>query len=362
MRTCFQLFFIVFSFFCFGQKDTNWYAFYNQDSTKIGFKDAEGKIKIEPKFETYITSYVFKNVIAAVEIDSNENFLSYFLNKIGKKFGENAVYMAGTSDVAEDSVEQNGIIKFKNPATGNVGFYDHNGKIVIPDIYNDITNFHYGIARALKGATWPGCNAALNDCEHLWWEGGNVFALNMKGEELFELPEIYSSEIDYKNPVINKKVDADIYISNIGKDGNTYSFINPEKDFNKWFQTQFLPDFKKTQSVNSKYFYDLISVSDNDNPTERTAWKNHEKGEYLKKNQLKIDGIFKNLISAVFKENTIWESGMNYSYFPENKLPKQDLSENTVISFYCRAENDYSSANNFQFTKIGEGFFITSAP
>ena len=58
---------ILFSVFCFGQKDMNWYAFYNSDSTKIGYKDAEGKVKIEPKFETYFAEKVFKNVIIVSE-------------------------------------------------------------------------------------------------------------------------------------------------------------------------------------------------------------------------------------------------------------------------------------------------------
>ena len=48
MKNFIHTFLILFSFFCFGQKDMNWYAFYNSDSTKIGYKDAEGKVKIEP--------------------------------------------------------------------------------------------------------------------------------------------------------------------------------------------------------------------------------------------------------------------------------------------------------------------------
>ncbi len=360
----FLLLFFGFSYvFCCSQKDTNWYAFYNSDSTKIGFKDAEGKVRIEPKFQTFIPNTVFKNVIAVVEYSSDEKLNTYYLNKNGKFFGENSVYMAGTSDAAEDPIEYEGIIKFRNPKTGNVGFFDSNGKIVISEKYNDMTNFHGGIAIGLRGAIWPKCKPNTHDCEHLWWEGGRVFALNTKGEELFELPEIYSSEIDYKNPKINEKVDPEIYTSYQGKDGNTYSFCNPEKEFIKWFEMVFLPDFKKNKTVHPQYFYELISVDDNDNPKHQTAWKNHHKNEYLEKNQKQIDEVFRKLISGIYHKNMSWENfSSNYLYFPENELPKEDISRNTTISFMARSEHDYSTNNSFQFTKIGDVYYITSAP
>lgn len=362
MKNYIQLFLLLFSFFCFGQKDTNWYAFYNSDSTKIGFKDAEGNVKIEPKFETYITNDVFKNVIAVIEYVPEEKWKTYYLNKNGKIFGENSVYMAGTSDFAEDPIEYEGIIKFSNSKTGNVGFFDYNGNVVIPDKYNDLTNFHNGITRGLRGATWPKCIDNSHDCEHNWWEGGSVFAINTKGEELFELPEIYSSETDYKKVIINKNLDSEIYTSYKGKDGNIYSFCIPEKDFNKWFETVFLPDFKKNKTVLPKYFYELISVNDNDNPKHQTAWKNHYKIEYLKKNQKYIDEVFNKLISGIYHKSVSWETLSNHLYYSENELPKEDLKDNTAISFSARDENDYSSTNSFQFTKIGDSFYITSAP
>lgn len=362
MKNYVQLFLILFSVFCFGQKDTNWYSFYNSDSTKIGFKDAEGNVKIETKFETYVTSDVFKNVIAVIEYVPEEKWNTYYLNKSGKIFGEKSVYMAGTSDYAENPIEYEGIIKFRNPTTGNVGFFDYNGNVVIPDKYNDVTNFHNGIARGLRGAVWPKCIENSHDCEHRWWKGGKVFAINTKGEELFELPEIYSVENDYENVIVNKKVDPEIYTSYKGKDGNVYSFSNPEKDFNKWFETVFLPDFKKNKTVLPKYFYELISVDDNDDPKSDSAWKNHRVIDYLKRNQKRIDEVFNQLVSGIYHKSVSWETLSNHSYFPENELPKEDLKNNTVIYFYCRAESDYFTTNSFQFTKIGDSFYITSAP
>lgn len=362
MKKLVLLFLVLFSVLYFSQEDTNWYVFYNSDSTKIGYKDVKGNVKIEPKFEPFLINNVFNNVIAVFEKNSDSKYVNYYLNKNGEKFGEDCVYMAGTSDIAEDPIEYEGLIKFRNSKTNNVGFFDYTGKIVINDKYNDITNFHNGIARGLKGAVWPKCNYKIDDCEHIWWEEGTVFAINTKGVELFELPDIYSREIDYSNFKLNENVDSEIYTSYKGSDGNTYSFCNPEKDFNKWFEHVFLPDFNKNKTVLPKYFYKLISVDDNDDPKSQTAWKNHKRDEYLRLKLKLVNKIFENLSSGRFQKNVSWEAFSNNSYYPDNELPKEDLTKKTVISLYCRAKNDYSSANNFQFTKIGNSFYITSAP
>gem|GEM_PF-5329332 len=361
MKSLVQVFFVLFSIFCFSQ-DSNWYAFYNPDSTKLGFRDSEGNIKIEPKYETYVTNRVFKNVIVVIEKDKNDTFNSYYLNRKGEKFGENSVYMSGTSDIMEDPEEYDGIIKFRNPKTGNVGFFDADGNTVIPDIYNDITNFHNGIAFSLRGATWPKCNSKIEDCEHLWWQGGKAFALNIKGEELFEVEEVYSSKVELKNPKINKSVDTETHKIYKGSDGNTYAFCIPEKDFKKWFETVFITDFKRNKTVMPIYFYELISVDDNDNPKHNTAWKNHKKEDYIIKNQKRIDNIFYNVISGNYKASIRWEYYSNNLYYPENILPKEDLRENITISYLARKKNSYSAENEIEFTKIGDSFYITSAP
>jgi len=351
----FLLFIFLISNFCFGQKEyTNWYAFYNADSTKIGYKDAEGNVKIQPKFETFITPDVFDNVIAVVELTPENRWKTYYLNKNGKIFGKDDVYMAGTSDFAEDPVEYNGIIKFRNSKSGLVGFFDYNGKIIIQDKYNDLTNFHNGIARGLRGAVWSKCNYKKEDCEHKWWQGGNVFAINTKGDELFELPHIYSSEIDYEHVKINENVDKDVYVSYKGIDGNTYSFLNPEKDFTKWFNTIFLSDFKKYGKVLPKYYYDLIYVGD--------VSENLAKEKFLSKYEEKMNFNFNKVLFGEFQFNPSWEKDSNRLYYDEINFPKQNLKDHIVIEILPRAKDDFSGKNAFQFTKIGDSYYITSAP
>lgn len=364
MKGLTPLFLLLFSVFCFGQKDTNWYSFYNSDSTKIGFKDAEGKVKIEPNFENAMMSTdVFKEVIAVWDYGKNYSGEQYYLNKNGKQFGKDSLYVFDFSFAKESE----GKIKFRDPKTDKVGFFDKNGKVVIPAAYNDAGDFQNGIAIAIKGAhkqSWkPEGDTHEGGCNHWSWSGGKTLAINTNNRELFEIPDYddYSYSIDYSKFKLNEKVDLEVYTSYQATDGNTYSFYSPEKDFNKWFETVFLPDFKKNKTVLPQYFYELISVDDNDDQKSNSAWKNHRKKEYLERNKKRIDEVFNQLVLGAYQKNVHWETSMSYLYFSENELPKEDLKNNTVISFLARPETDYSTSNSFQFTKIGDSFYITSA-
>lgn len=111
MKNVVQLFFVLFYIFSFSQEDTNWYGFYNSDSTKIGYKDAKGNVRIEPKFESAMTeTNLFKDVIVAWEYAKNYSGEKYYLNKEGKKFGKDSIYVFDFS-FAEES---EGKIKFRD--------------------------------------------------------------------------------------------------------------------------------------------------------------------------------------------------------------------------------------------------------
>ena len=362
MKNIVKLILIFVPLFFFSQKDSNWYAFYNQDSTKIGFKDVDGNIKHPAKFQPFMTEQIFKKVIAVSEDASSGMRQTYYLNKDGKIFGRDSVYIFDF----EYASESDGKIKFKDYKFDRVGFFNVDGKVVIPAVYNDADDFHNGIAVIYKdGKRW--CyddeTTSPKNCEHYGWKGGKSLVINSKNKELFEISGStdFSYSVDYSNFKINEKVDREVYISYKGSDGNTYSFYRPEKDFEKWF-TNFLLDFKKNKTVLPEYFYDLISSADNDDQMQNTRWKNHKKEGYLKNKQQKIDEIFRKLLSGEYEKNIKWENSINKSYFPENELPKEDLRNNTVISFLARKANDFSANNSFQFTKIRNQFYITSAP
>ena len=93
MKFLIQLLCISISFASFAQEKEDWLAFYNQDSTKIGFKDTKGNVKIEARFQPFMTQQVFRNVIAVQETVSDGKTECYYLNKNGKKFGKDSLYV-----------------------------------------------------------------------------------------------------------------------------------------------------------------------------------------------------------------------------------------------------------------------------
>ena len=62
MRLFILTFFLTtFSRTLFGQSNDTWIAFWNKDTTLIGYKDKNGLIKIEPKFTGFSTIFVGTN-------------------------------------------------------------------------------------------------------------------------------------------------------------------------------------------------------------------------------------------------------------------------------------------------------------
>lgn len=350
---------ILFSVFCFGQKDTNWYAFYNSDSTKIGFKDAEGKIRIEPKFENAMMSTdVFKEVIAVWDYGKNYSGEQYYLNKNGEKFGKDSLYVFDFSFAKESE----GKIKFRDQKTDKVGFFDKKGKVVIPAIYNDAGDFQNGIAMIMKDAIkkcWKennGKQPQYPDCEHWSWEG-TTMVINTENKELFEIEKqdfIRSIDYDdtYKNFKLNKNVDSDFYISYKGSDGNTYSFYCPEMDFKKWFETKFLPDFKINGKIAEKYFSQTIFLQRKEHSKEIST------PIFLDKYSRKTNTLFKEYLQNQY----------NIDFFDKNMFQEENRNLAIDLRLSPKSENNnIKKASSFHqesivFTKIGDSFYITSAP
>ncbi|MBP7172662.1 MAG: WG repeat-containing protein [Cloacibacterium sp.] len=361
MKFLIQLLCISISFASFAQEKEDWLAFYNQDSTKIGFKDTKGNVKIEARFQPFMTQQVFRNVIAVQETVSDGKTECYYLNKNGKKFGKDSLYVFDFEYASEKEEK----IKFRDPKTDKVGFFDIQGKVVIPAEYNDTTDFNTGIAIGIKGAEkkrWHKDSQHQN-CDHWSWVGGKTVAINAKNQVLFEVPSTkdLSYTIDYSKFEINKKVDNEIYTSYQASDGNTYSFYSPERDFKKWFENQFLPDFRKNKKILPVYYFDLISVSDNDDPQYPTVWKNHHKKEFISRHAKRIDAYFTHFLEKKLSLSYFASTLTNALYYAENIRPKEDLSKNICISFHF-SKGNFENQYHFEFTKIGEQFYLTSVP
>ena len=352
MKNLVQLIFVLFSVFCFSQEDTNWYGFYNSDSTKIGYKDSRGNVKIEPKFELAMTNFkIFKDVVIVWEYAPNYSGEKYYLNKLGNKFGKDSIYVFDFS-FAEES---EGKIKFRDYKTDKVGFFDKNGKVVIPANYNDAGDFHNGLAMIIKNRVrkcWRednGKQPEYPNCEHWSWEGKTMM-INSKNQELFEIPKQkdYSYSVDYTNFKLNENVDSDVYTSYNGNDGNTYSFYSSEKDFKKWFETKFLTDFKTNRKILEKYFNNSIELQINESSVIIDKKDFLTKGFDKKINKL-LEDYIKNKYSI--------------DYFNEDSREISiDLRLTSIIQ-----NKDIRSATNFNqksiiFKKIRDSFYITSTP
>jgi hypothetical protein len=62
------------------------HAFFNQDSTLVGYKNAKGEIVIPAKIDaSFGIPDSFQNIISVLEPTKDDRILSYFFDKRGKK-------------------------------------------------------------------------------------------------------------------------------------------------------------------------------------------------------------------------------------------------------------------------------------
>ncbi|GGP05580.1 hypothetical protein GCM10010992_22230 [Cloacibacterium rupense] len=348
MKKLVHLFFVLFSVFCFGQEKDLWYPFFKNNSNTMGFKDKNGKVMIKPKFFAPFSTGNFNNIYAVNEIDGDE----YYLLKNGNKVGKDSVYVFDT----EYAKESEGKIKFRDKKTDKVGFFDKNGKVIIPAIYNDAGDFHNNIALVIKDAhkqKWESKSKSENhegDCNHWSWKGGKTLAINTSGSILFEIPlDNYSHSIDYKNVykknALNENVDSDIYTTYKGSDGNTYSFYSPEKDFKKWFETKFLTDFKSKGKISENYFDKMVELQREGKP------KHISRKIFLNKYGENCNNLIKEYL----------QNELEINFSDGNTFEEENKELSIELRLTPKVEKDFYQ-KLIIFTKIGDSFYITSTP
>jgi len=96
-----------------------WISFWNEDSELLGFKDHNGKIKIEPKFTGFTTAKKFDRIIAVME-ENNGCIETYYLTKSGKKVGKDQIYIFDNGP----DCESDGFIRFRDKETDKVGMFN----------------------------------------------------------------------------------------------------------------------------------------------------------------------------------------------------------------------------------------------
>lgn len=309
MKANLILFFALFNMnFLFSQEDNNnWIKFEDEKTYLIGYKDGKGEVKIEPKF-TFITyAIIFKNIIPVFEEmnpkdPENSKMKQYYLLKNGKQIGLDSLYVYDTTLDCENENK----IRFRDSKTDKVGFFDGNGKIVIPAVYDDAKPFYNGLAVVItqgKRMCWNGSEfSEENRCEMWSWKG-NIQIINDKNEVLIEnIPFEKLETLDWFSIQKDKSKINENYIEFKGVNGDNYYFLNYEKEFENWYCNEFLKDISENALapfLSDEVHFDVNEIlEDKDQIMHKDSfWKEEKKETFLKYHNtyfLKIINLFKN--------------------------------------------------------------------
>ena len=341
--------FLFVSFTSFAQNKDTWISFQNKDSTYIGFKDQNGTIKIEPKFMGLTSASKFDDIIAVTEED-NENWKSYYLTKSGKKVGIDSLY---TFDNGSDC-ENEGFIRFRDPKTDKMGMFNSQGKIAIPAEYSNLTKAKNGMFIGLKDAKKE------IDGEHFFWKEGKEFLVDTNNKILIENFK-YNDDLNFYSVQKSATPSKDPIRENfLGVDGQYYSFINFDKEFEFWVKNNLLTDLSKDNLLKSSF--DKISFW-----KEPDGWIYESKTKFINQNYTFIKLKLQELISAK-TEYFISSDGLNpfifetseyEMYFNNCNQSKEWLYpvKNIVIS--PKNKSDFGQ-DHFQFLRTDNGYKLIS--
>ncbi|MGN6354518.1 MAG: WG repeat-containing protein [Parafilimonas sp.] len=279
----------------FAQSSDTWTSFWNKDTTFIGYKDKNGVIKIEPKFQSGFTNANrFDNIIAVAE-EVNQHWKLYYLTKSGRIVGRDSLHIFDNGS----DCESEGYIRFRDTKTDKVGMFNRNGDIVIPAEYNDMSRVRNGLIVALKGATkkfWGGG-------EHYSWVGGKEILIDTANNILIDSFK-YSGNPNFFSLLISTQPSTDTVRQNFKSiNGKFYSFVDFDKEFNVWLKTSLLDDFTKERLMNAA-FKEITYWK------EPTGWTSETKNSFIDRN---YELIRTKMIQLNSKDcdYTIFDHGLN---------------------------------------------------
>ncbi|MFR0691345.1 hypothetical protein ACLUTX_18265 [Enterobacterales bacterium AE_CKDN230030158-1A_HGKHYDSX7] len=215
-----------------------WIAF-TQDET-IGFKDAQGAVKVAPTLSPLFTlARRFERILATGE-ETADGYRTFYLLRDGRRVMPDSLYYFDNGPICESEDS----IRFRDRQRDTVGFLDGDGQVLIPAQLSDTTAMRNGMAVALKGAT-RSCvdpNVSLEQCEHKGWKGGTEVLIDRHGKTLVEdFDSTRADWLDWFSLQVSEQPSSDPRrLSFRGVDGRYYSFVDVEKDFAAWFKGEFL--------------------------------------------------------------------------------------------------------------------------
>ncbi|NTS43518.1 WG repeat-containing protein [Flavisolibacter sp. BT320] len=200
----------------------------------------------------------------------------YYLLKDGRKVARDSVYMV---DFTFDCESEEKII-FKDWKKDRMGFLNKDGRPIIPAKYNYVTPFRNGMAIALQNARRQ-CADRTKDttnCEHLSWTGGERILINEKDDVLVDSLENDLYSVDWYSKRINDAfVDTSLFITLQGRNNTSFSFVDFDKEFKKWFTNYFLPAAGASRDSLLPFLFDEITFW-----TDADGWVALEKNAFLR--------------------------------------------------------------------------------
>lgn len=269
------------SFVIYAQGKDRWFAYQDEITELIGYKDENGIIQIEPRFTSFTKAKYFNKIIAVFE-EINGSLQSYYLTKSGKIVCYNNLYISDNSPDCENE----GFIRFKDSKSDLVGMLNGNGEIVVPAEYNDLSKVMNGFIIALRNAHKPYYSNDPAE-EHFSWIDGEFILIETTNKIIIENFD-YDPFIDFYSVKIEDRMEQDEIRNNyLSADGKYYSFINFEEEFKLWLQSEFLNNLTeenlKANSFPEIYYWD-----------ESEGWVNRKSSEFINDN---FDELHKILIS-----------------------------------------------------------------
>lgn len=244
MKTITTCIFIIFLASCSSVKeDGTLYAFYNKDTTRVGYKDAVGKVIIPARFNTFFTPAETIDEIASFSDERDGKPGSGYVTNTGTIVARDSLYIF---DFTADC-ESEGFIRFRGKQE-LVGLLNGKGKVVIPAEYNWMENVTNGVMPVLKGAT-----KEYLDEEHPTFKGGQRLLIDTKNKVLIKNFEPDHTINLYSMKVGNSPEKDSMWQNFKGVNGKFYCFIDFEKEFECWFKKEFLKQNTKEGFLSNSF-------------------------------------------------------------------------------------------------------------